>query len=338
MLGLVGGFAFEMLRTGIGLERHDTAYALLAMPVYAALATLNLAMVAIHHPGIASRERLRIFSDTGVPTAPLELLSGVMAGAVALVWGHVGILAAGALLGLLIITTHSCVRSATLSRRHVSDERAAEVARLASDRERLLSELFAVEQRERGRLAESLHDAPMQRLVAIRQDTAEREGEGWKAVAGHLEQAISETRAIISAFHPATFASSGSRLRFARLWLRFPPLRGSRCTSTANSTAVSHRHAAAARGSGTRRKRSQACEPGPHRHGGPGRRQTCGTRGQRRRRRHRYLRCAAHGPGGSHRSCHGPVACRGCGRRAGHPDRPDGGTRSRVTLPIELTA
>jgi two-component system NarL family sensor kinase len=93
--------------------------------------------------------------------------------------------------------------------RHVSDERALEVARLASDRERLLSELFAVEQRERARLAESLHDGPMQRLVAIRQDTAEREGEAWTHVAAHLERAIAETRALISAFHPATVREMG---------------------------------------------------------------------------------------------------------------------------------
>ena len=57
--------------------------------------------------------------------------------------------------------------------RQVSDERAAEVARLASDRDRLLSEVLHAEGRERARLAESLHDGPMQRLMAMRQDMAE---------------------------------------------------------------------------------------------------------------------------------------------------------------------
>ena len=60
-----------------------------------------------------------------------------------------------------------------VSLRQVSDARAAEVARLASDRERLLSEVLEVEERERARLAESLHDGPMQRLVALRQDAAD---------------------------------------------------------------------------------------------------------------------------------------------------------------------
>ena len=47
--------------------------------------------------------------------------------------------------------------------RQVSDQRATEVARLASDRTRLLSEVLQAEGRERARLAESLHDGPMQR-------------------------------------------------------------------------------------------------------------------------------------------------------------------------------
>ena len=55
----------------------------------------------------------------------------------------------------------------------MSDERAAEVARLASDRERLLSEVMDAERRERSRLAESLHDGPMQRFMVIRQDAAD---------------------------------------------------------------------------------------------------------------------------------------------------------------------
>jgi signal transduction histidine kinase len=84
----------------------------------------------------------------------------------------------------------------------VSDERAAEVSRLASDRSRLLAELVEAEQRERARLAESLHDGPIQRLIALRQDAAEQQGSPWDAFAGHLDQTISDTRAIMSAFHP----------------------------------------------------------------------------------------------------------------------------------------
>jgi two-component system NarL family sensor kinase len=96
-----------------------------------------------------------------------------------------------------------------LALRHISDERAAEVARLASDRSRLLSELVEAEQRERARLAESLHDGPMQRLIALRQDAAEQAGTAWDGVAEHLQQTIADTRAIISAFHPEMVQERG---------------------------------------------------------------------------------------------------------------------------------
>lgn len=92
---------------------------------------------------------------------------------------------------------------------HVSDERAAEVARLSSDRERLLSDVLDAEQRERARLAESLHDGPMQRLVALRQDVGEADDEVRQAIARRVDAAIAETRAIISSFHPATVRERG---------------------------------------------------------------------------------------------------------------------------------
>ena len=103
-LGLVGGLTFEFLRARLGLDRNDTAYAFLVMPVYCALAMFNLALVVVNHPRIELRDRLRIFRDTGLPSLPLELLSGVMAGAAVLVWGQAGLVAAAALLGLLVIT------------------------------------------------------------------------------------------------------------------------------------------------------------------------------------------------------------------------------------------
>jgi signal transduction histidine kinase len=182
LLGLIGGLAFQLLRAQLGLERHETAYAFLVMPVYCTLAALNLALVVVNPPGIGARRRLRFLHDTGLPSVPVELMSGVMAGIAVLVWAHAGLFAVAALLCLLVITI-PLVRTVgdalkrgddLLALRHVSDERAAEVARLASDRKKLLSELFEVEQRERARLAESLHDGPMQRLVAIQQDAPSR--------------------------------------------------------------------------------------------------------------------------------------------------------------------
>jgi signal transduction histidine kinase len=215
VLGLVGGLAFELVRARYGLDRHDTAYAILAMPIYLAVAALNLALVVVNHPGYQRRERLLIIRDTGLPSLPLELLSAVMAGAVVLVWAHAGLAAAAALMGVLIITVPlaravaDALKSGDdlLALRHVSDERAAEVARLASDRDRLLTELVEAEQRERARLAESLHDGPVQRLVAVRQDMAE--GATVEQLTERLDVALGEARAIISAFHPVTVSERG---------------------------------------------------------------------------------------------------------------------------------
>jgi two-component system, NarL family, sensor kinase len=212
-LGLVGGVLFDALRAWFGVGHRDTTYALLVMPTYVALATLNLGLVTVYHPGVRSR----IVRDTGLPALPLELLSGVVAGATVLVWAHAGLTAAAALLVVLVITIplarsvgDALMRGDDLAvLQHVSDERAAEVARLSTDRERLLSEVLDAEQRERARLAESLHDGPMQRLVALRQDVAEADDEVRQAITTRLEAAIRETRSIISSFHPATVRELG---------------------------------------------------------------------------------------------------------------------------------
>jgi two-component system NarL family sensor kinase len=133
--------------------------------------------------------------------------------AAVLVWGRAGLAAAAALVLVLALTLPLARTLADaldsgddlLVLRKESDERAAEVARLASDRERLLSEVMDAESRERARLAESLHDGPLQRFMAIRQDAAE----GHAGLTAHLDEAIAETRALISAFHPATVRELG---------------------------------------------------------------------------------------------------------------------------------
>jgi signal transduction histidine kinase len=213
ILGLVGGIAFDVVRAVLGLDPRDTVYALLVMPMYVAIAALNFVMVAVRHPG----SRKRILREIGVSTLPIELLSGVIAGATVLVWAHGGLAAAGALLLLLVITV-PLVRTLGVALKrsddlvvlqHVSDQRAAEVEWLSTDRERLLSEILEAEQRERTRLAESLHDGPMQRLVALRQDVADRDDAVSRAVADRVAAAIGETRAIISSFHPATVRELG---------------------------------------------------------------------------------------------------------------------------------
>jgi signal transduction histidine kinase len=207
-LGLVGGLLMEGLGSAFGLGREDTTYALLVLPAYLLLMSADLVLIAATAPGLTPEGRRRVFTDVGLPTIPLELLSGIMAAAAVLAWAYAGVAAAIGLLVVLIITiplaralgSWLTTGDDLLALRVVSDERAAEVIRLSSDRDRLLLEVLDAEQRERARLAESLHDGPVQRLAVIRQDLAE--GADRDRLAGNVDAALAETRAIISAFHP----------------------------------------------------------------------------------------------------------------------------------------
>jgi signal transduction histidine kinase len=216
VLGLTGGVLFEVLRAELDLAMADPQYAILVLPVYAVLAVMNLVIITAFHPLLVPGERVRVFRESGLPTIPLELLNGIFAATAVLLWAQRGYLAAAGLLAVLVVLV-PLTRSLTeglkssddlVTLREVSDARAIEVARLASDRERLLSEVVDAEERERARLAESLHDGPLQRLMALRQDAAEPDSTPAAMVDG-LAEAISETRAIISSLHPATVRELG---------------------------------------------------------------------------------------------------------------------------------
>jgi signal transduction histidine kinase len=194
-VGLVGGVMFVLLGSAFGLDRDDAAYALLVPPVYCAVAALDIVLIATTKPELTRAERLNLFRDSALPTIPWEVVSCVIAAAAVLVWAHAGLAAAAVLLGLLLVTTPLM--------------RALEAAiKSGDDRARLLSDVLNAEERERARLAESLHEGPMQRLVAMRQDV----GEGPVApedLAGGLDATIAEARAIVSALHPATVRELG---------------------------------------------------------------------------------------------------------------------------------
>src|SRR5262245_37832953 len=176
VLGLVGGLMFEALRNVLGLERSDVAYAALVVPAYIVLSALNLLLMVADHPAIAPGSRLRVVRESAAPALPLELTNAVLTAVAVLVWAEAGIVAAATILLVLALmiplartVADALKRSDDLVElRQESDARAAEVARLAQDRDRLLSEVLDAEQRERGRLAASLHDGPMQRLMALR--------------------------------------------------------------------------------------------------------------------------------------------------------------------------
>jgi len=210
-LGLVGGVLFELLGAALGLTPDDAAFALLVLPVYAILVAVNLGLLVLTNPNVGrpTRTRVRNVRQSSLPLLSLELVNGLFAATAVLLWAQSGLVAAAGLLGVLVLVIPLMRKVTDLLTESddlvtLRDERAADVARLASDRARLLSEVVGAEERERARLAESLHDGPMQHLMALRQEAAETGAE----LAG-LDAAIAETRAIISAFHPWTVRELG---------------------------------------------------------------------------------------------------------------------------------
>jgi signal transduction histidine kinase len=209
-LGLTGGLLFDALGAAYSLGPDDTSYAVLVVPVFATLAALNVVLIAATRVNVSGRERLRLITESALPTLPWELVSWVMATAAVLAWATIGHAAVAVLLVLLVVTTpllralEAAIKRGddVLTLRRLSDERAAEVERLAEDRSRLLAEVLDAEERQRASLAESLHDGPLQRLAALRQDVAEPETAAPERLAAGLDAAIAEARALVAAFHP----------------------------------------------------------------------------------------------------------------------------------------
>jgi signal transduction histidine kinase len=217
-LGLVGGVLFETAGGVLGLDREMPAYAALVPPIYLAVFALNVVFFAAANPHLAGQNRRRILRETALPMIPWELLNCVLATAVVLAWALSGIAAAAGLLIALVVTVPLLHSLGAYMK--TSDDRAEEVVRLSSDRDRLLMEVLHAERRERARLAESLHDGPLQRLVALRQDAAES-----GAPVEQLDAAIAEARAIISAFHPEAVREQGFEASLRAAVAPFPSAR-----------------------------------------------------------------------------------------------------------------
>ncbi len=239
-------------------------YALLVLPVYLLLGRREPGS-CVNASGPRHRRAARLPRDRLCRHFRWKLVNGLLAAATVLVWGQVGLAAAAGLLVLLVITIPLARTMADSLRsrddltalRQVSDQRAAEVARLASDRTRLLSEVLHAEGRERARLAESLHDGPMQRLVAMRQDMAEA-GD----VPHQMDAAIAETRAIISSFHPATVRELGFEASLRAAVAPFPSARADRAQHPQRCRRpCARRHHPAACRAGAGRQRRQARVP-----------------------------------------------------------------------------
>ena len=77
----------------------DTEYALLVLPVYVGLAVRTWLSSALRPP----RVRGRVLRESGLPSLPLELLNGIIAGRHGVSLGTRRTIAAAALLAVLVV-------------------------------------------------------------------------------------------------------------------------------------------------------------------------------------------------------------------------------------------
>jgi signal transduction histidine kinase len=214
VLGLVGGLAFDAVQTAFDLDPAGLAYAGAVAVGFVVLSIFNFVLVlTLLSPMRRGFSARTAFVESYLPLLPWQLTSALIAGATVLAYNSLGLVTV-ALLATVLAVTGPLLRSAVMALQvatlqAVSDERAAEVARLASDRARLLDEVLHTSDRERERLAESLHDGPLQRLVALRQDLDEEPDSRLDGARAALDEAVAETRAVMAAFHPATSTELG---------------------------------------------------------------------------------------------------------------------------------
>jgi signal transduction histidine kinase len=147
-------------------------------------------------PGLSQLPRV-------VPAICLDIVLVVAAAAV---YSNVGL--GAAIFVLLSVFAYTYLVAQVFAAR----ESAARVAELAASRQHLAAQVLDAEQRERRRLANALHDGPVQNLLAARQELQEEDGASAYPLARvnrALEEAVRELRSIVSELHPAMLDRRG---------------------------------------------------------------------------------------------------------------------------------
>jgi len=115
----------------------------------------------------------------------------------------------------LILAFNYMVRQALLAR-----NKTREVEELAAMRSALVNQTLDVEERERRGLAESLHDGPIQSLLAARQDLEEGQHGDPSSIdraQAAVDQSISQLRDAVSHLHPSVLEAGGLSAAVAAL-------------------------------------------------------------------------------------------------------------------------
>jgi signal transduction histidine kinase len=218
LLGLVAGGAMELVRPVAESYSGGLALSAFVGSILGDFFTLVLTAIQLRTElGIRLRETTR---GAVAPIVPWLFLMATLAATAILAQEALG--AAGIWLTCLVLLAHKLtvqrlVRDEERGRalealELAADRRAAEVARLAADRQRLVHLMLEAEEDERRRTSELLHDHVLQELILARQAITEMavapDGELERA-ADAIERSIQALRGSLVQLSPVVFERIG---------------------------------------------------------------------------------------------------------------------------------
>jgi signal transduction histidine kinase len=195
---LVCAIAIDLLRPPEGESRAGVAFVVLAVGV--ASGFVNFAIVAgirRLNPGFSFLDAVR---DVYWPTVPYQIV-GASLSVVAVHANETYGLSLTAVVVTVCLVSELLLRSVTAA--HI---RADDVLRLNRQRAQLLEEALRVEEAERARLAQHLHDETLQLLAGAEQDIADGDPD---RAAAQIAAAVAELRRTLVHLHPVSVAMHG---------------------------------------------------------------------------------------------------------------------------------
>jgi signal transduction histidine kinase len=203
---LAGALIFEATADALDLEAGEWGFALLVVGLYGVMTVLTFTITAIQfrlEDGVPFRLSVR---ESLLPTLPLECIAASLTGLVTIGYGEMGVAAVVGVLPFMLLATH-LLRELLNSR-----ERAKEIAALADGRRKLIAKALDAEDRARRELAQTLHDNPIQLLLAAQQEMdAARTGDrdALARIDGSVHSALTQLRSTTFDLHPAVLRHAG---------------------------------------------------------------------------------------------------------------------------------
>ena len=219
-LGLVAGYAVLAVLSGyVRLQQHPSTERLRSLEPMMPIDIAAICVLQLLSPGSYLMLGLLAFLPFFIATqagqrAAIMSVAAIIGGAAAVLADPVfrRQMSAPEIVAVLVMLALLCVCSYTVSR--VQQRRLAGIARLTATRALLLADVMSAEERERRRVAEALHDGPLQTLLAARQDLRDAVGpnpdlSGVARASELLTDVARELRQTTRELHPSVLEEGG---------------------------------------------------------------------------------------------------------------------------------